>query len=130
MTAAGAPGALGTRSAFAALMIPRSTRSGRAAPVAVRIDPTGEELQSLLSFAGDLNGKRVLEIGCGDGRLTRKYAALASYVVAFDPDPDEIEQAIRDLPAELAARVSFETHNVLDFPIGERFDLAVLSWSL
>ena len=98
--------------------------------MAVRIDPTGEEVRSLLSFAGELAGKRVLEVGCGDGRLTMKYAALAKSVVAFDPDPDDIEQANRDLPAELASKVTFRAYDVLDFPIGERFDLAVLSWSL
>lgn len=96
----------------------------------VRIDPTGEEMRVLLSCTGELAGKRVLEIGCGDGRLTRNYAALAGHVVAFDPDPDEIAQAIRDLPAELGSRVTFETYDVLDFPIGERFDLAILSLSL
>lgn len=34
----------------------------------------------------DLNGKDVLEIGCGKGRITRDLAKHACHVVATDPD--------------------------------------------
>lgn len=34
----------------------------------------------------ELKGRRILELGCGDGRLTRELAPLASTVVAIEPD--------------------------------------------
>ena len=33
----------------------------------------------------DLGGAEVLEIGCGDGRLTWRYAERAAYVTAIEP---------------------------------------------
>ena len=37
--------------------------------MSVTFDPERNEIDSLLEFAGDLEGKRVFEIGVGDGRL-------------------------------------------------------------
>ncbi len=98
--------------------------------MAVRIDPSGEELSALLSCSGKLEGRRVLEVGCGDGRLTRQYAALADHVFAIDPDADRIAQAKSELPAELNARVTFAAYGLLDSTVSERFDLVILAWSL
>ena len=36
----------------------------------ITIDPERNEVDVLLDFAGNLEGKRVLEIGAGYGRLT------------------------------------------------------------
>ncbi len=41
----------------------------------------------------NVDGKRVLEIGCGDGRVTALYAANAKRVVAIDPDEELIRKA-------------------------------------
>ncbi|HZY41350.1 MAG TPA: class I SAM-dependent methyltransferase, partial [Anaerolineae bacterium] len=64
-------------------------------PHNVRCDPEDTETAALLDFA-DFTGKRVLEIGCGDGRLTWRYAAGAAHVTAIDPDADDIAIAIED----------------------------------
>jgi cyclopropane fatty-acyl-phospholipid synthase-like methyltransferase len=39
----------------------------------VRIDPEGNETDALFALV-ELEGQEVLEIGCGDGRLTWRYA--------------------------------------------------------
>ena len=38
--------------------------------MAIRLDPEGTEKTLLFNMAGGFAGKRVLEVGCGAGRLT------------------------------------------------------------
>jgi 2-polyprenyl-3-methyl-5-hydroxy-6-metoxy-1,4-benzoquinol methylase len=100
-------------------------------PPMVRIlDPEGEHLAALRRL-GDFRGRRVLEMGCGDGRLTQGIAAEAAHVLAFDPDAESVARARLSLPAALAARVSFQVASAqeLELEPGE-FDPVVFSWSL
>lgn len=55
-------------------------------------DPEGAELSHLLA-ACELPGARVLEIGCGNGFLTRQYAALPALVAAIDPNAEDLREA-------------------------------------
>jgi ubiquinone/menaquinone biosynthesis C-methylase UbiE len=101
----------------------------------ISFDLEENEIKTLLEFTGDLSGRRVLEIGCGDGRLTWRYAPQAGQVVAIDPNPEKIEQARQNLPSGLSERVSFRACGLEEFvaqpsPQANRFDLALLSWSL
>ena len=93
-------------------------------------DPEDTETKALHDYA-DFSGKRVLEIGCGDGRLTWRYADRAASVVAIDPQADDIAIAIEECPAELRHKIEFRVTRLeeLDMP-EEKFDLALLSWSL
>ena len=79
----------------------------------------------------NLNGARVLEIGCGDGRLTFCYAPAARSVVAIDPHADSIAKARTALPTDLVDRVRFEVGSALelDQPPAS-FDAALCSHSL
>ena len=96
----------------------------------VRCDPEDTETAALLDFA-DFKGKRVIEIGCGDGRLTWRYATGAAHVTAIGPKADEIETAIQDCPLSLRNHVEFRAVRLEDYhPPRELFDLALLSWSL
>jgi len=58
------------------------------------LDPEGTHLAALRQL-GDFRGKRVLELGCGDGRLTFGLAQEAAHVLAFDPDAERVELARR-----------------------------------
>ena len=77
----------------------------------------------------DVAGKRVLEMGCGDGRFTFLYAHDATYALGVDPIRDEIREARRSRPAELAKRVQFRVAKRIS-PPRRRFDIALFSWSL
>ena len=96
----------------------------------IRLDPERNEPAALFDYAESLAGKRVLEIGCGDGRLTWLYADQAARVVALDPDSDEIALAVKNCPPHLRERVEFRVGTIQNIESSERFDLALLSWSL
>jgi predicted RNA methylase len=94
------------------------------------VDPTGAELAALAEMV-DFSGLRVLEIGCGNGRLTWRYAGPAEEVLGIDPDKEAIAAARAASPTELRERVHFEVSSPVerDVPRGH-FDLAFFSWSL
>jgi ubiquinone/menaquinone biosynthesis C-methylase UbiE len=94
------------------------------------LDPEGNHLAALRRLA-DFGGLRVLEVGCGDGRLTTGIAADAASVLAFDPDAEAIGRARRSLPDELAEHVAFRVASAKAIEIEPAsFDLVVFSWSL
>jgi ubiquinone/menaquinone biosynthesis C-methylase UbiE len=94
------------------------------------LDPEGAHLAALRRL-GDFRGQRVLELGCGDGRLTVGIARDAAHVLAIDPDADAVERARRSLPAALAERVSYRVASGREIEIEPHsFDLTVFSWSL
>jgi 2-polyprenyl-3-methyl-5-hydroxy-6-metoxy-1,4-benzoquinol methylase len=84
----------------------------------------------VLGRTTDFSGARVLEIGCGDGRLTWLYAPHAESVLGLDPDEEEIALARAGTQPELADRVRFEVGVAEDLSKTAVFDVAFLSWSL
>jgi tRNA/tmRNA/rRNA uracil-C5-methylase (TrmA/RlmC/RlmD family) len=77
----------------------------------------------------DVADKRVVELGCGDGRFTFLYADEAAYVLGVDAKREEIDDARRSRPAELARRVQFRVAKTIR-PPRRPFDVALFSWSL
>lgn len=61
----------------------------------------------------DFDRRRVLEMGCGEGRLTLGVARAGGRVFAFDPDAESVAEARRSLPDALADRVSYRVAGVL-----------------
>lgn len=94
------------------------------------LDPEGAHLAALRRL-GDFRDRKVLELGCGDGRLTLGIAAEAASVLAFDPDAEAVGRARRSLPADLAERVSYQVASGRELEVEpQSFDLVVFSWSL
>jgi len=90
-------------------------------------DPERTETKTLHRFAG-FAGKRVLEIGCGDGRLTWQYGKAAGFVAGIDLDADDLRLSTIERPADVPA--AFVRADSIHIPfVKERFDLAILAWS-
>jgi predicted RNA methylase len=100
-------------------------------PVNSVLDPEGEHIAALRRL-GDFRDQRVLELGCGDGRLTLGIATeAAASVLAFDPDAEAVERARSFLPMALADRVVYQVASGKEIEIEPHsFDLVVFSWSL
>jgi len=93
-------------------------------------DPEGFEKKVLHKFV-DFSNQHVLEIGCGEGRLTWKYAAAPNLTVGFDPDQDALRVARADSPHDLRGHVHFAQASASHIPFSkETFDIAILAWSL
>ena len=95
----------------------------------VQKDSERNETKHLHKFA-DFTEKRVLEIGCGEGRLTWQYAKETRVTFATDLDADALRVATIDRPADLESRVYFSLAKSEQLPFSkETFDLAILAWS-
>ncbi len=95
-------------------------------------DPEEAEKDALSGMV-DFTGRRVLEVGCGDGRLTLRYADKAAHVTAIDPEEQGIATARINLLNEPGDRLIFEQTTIENFtkPIHDPgFDIAIFSWSL
>jgi 2-polyprenyl-3-methyl-5-hydroxy-6-metoxy-1,4-benzoquinol methylase len=77
----------------------------------------------------DVTDKRVLEMGCGNGRFTFLYAEDAAFVLGIDPKRVEIREARRSRAAALNRRVKFRIAKTIT-PPRRPFDVALFSWSL
>ena len=78
-----------------------------------------------------LRYKRVLEVGCGDGRLTFQYASRASSVLAIDPDHPSIDEAVWHQRRRGPSNIAFRVGSIERLPLpGAPFDVALFSWSL
>lgn len=98
----------------------------------VRADPEQNENTALLGFV-DLDGRRVLEIGSGDGRLTRRYADRAAHVTAVEPFAPAVARAAENVPPELVRRLVLPRAAFGEFAAenaASSFDVAIFSWSL
>jgi ubiquinone/menaquinone biosynthesis C-methylase UbiE len=94
------------------------------------LDPEGIHLASLRRLA-DFAGASVIEVGCGDGRLTAGLAEEAAGVFAFDTEGDDVAAAKVRLAAEHAEKVTFGVGSAREIEIPRtQFDIVAFSWSL
>lgn len=92
-------------------------------------DPEGIE-RRYLRQVGQLEHARVLEIGCGDGRMTWLYGYEAGSIAGVDIDFDELRAALVDLPKDMPAAAFFVEAEAehLPFP-SAHFDAVIFAWS-
>ena len=99
--------------------------------MSIRLDPEGHEAAALAACLPAVSGLRVLEVGCGDGRVTQKYARRVASILAIDPDAGALAELRAAMPAALLARITLRQSTVEALELQDAaVDLVLLSWSL
>jgi 2-polyprenyl-6-hydroxyphenyl methylase/3-demethylubiquinone-9 3-methyltransferase len=98
--------------------------------MAITVDPQERELRALARLVS-WRGRRVLEVGCGDGRLTLRLAGLGARVTAIDPDASEVRKARAALGRRDAQRITYRVGRAERLAYrAHEFDAVVFAWAL
>ncbi len=94
------------------------------ATIAALQEVMASEALSLLRLLG---AERVLDLGCGNGKITAKIAARApkGSAVGVDASAQMIAFAVEQYPPATYPNLHFETHDIRRLPFREEFDLVV-----
>ena len=113
-------------------MVTSTSAVGRMLPaVSSLLRPLPEDELREYGGVGLVRGKRVIDVGCGDGRMALGCARYASEVVGIDPDPEAIRLARKKARELGAANVRFKVGVAQDLPFPDgHFDVVILSWTL
>ena len=83
------------------------------------------EREMVLDLAGPLSGRRVLDVGCGDGTYTVAAASRGALVTAVDRS-DEMLEAAQQRALDSGAQIRFERADASRLPFGdEAFDVVL-----
>jgi len=94
------------------------------------IDPEGTEIKVIHELV-DFSDADVLEVGCGDGRMTWRYADEAATVLAMDMNEEKIKRAAEAIPPPLRLKLNFVSANIAGVELPpDAFDVAILAHSL
>ena len=103
--------------------LPAAYRAWRASELGQITDRIEEEL--IVDLIGSLQGRRVLDVGCGDGTLAVRLASLGAAVTGMDTDPRMLAAA-RVRAASARADVTLVEADAIALPFAdETFDIVV-----
>lgn len=91
-------------------------------------DPQEQWAREIIARAAIAPGERVLDAGCGSGRVTRLLLELTDDVVAVDGDGAMVEQARSGLPDAVPVLHQDLLGLALDEPVDVVFSCAVFHW--
>ena len=95
-----------------------------------KIDPEGIDQRALIDLI-DFTDLDVLEVGCGDGRMTWGFANISRSVLALDPDDSAIAAARAQTPEALMGKLTFQVADITKYELPrDTFHVAVFSWSM
>lgn len=80
----------------------------------------------LIHKYSNLQGKRILDIGCGNGVYSIEMAKYASSVIGIDINPDAIRQALSNKESQHVDNINFYCSDVGEFEHKEKFDIITM----
>jgi ubiquinone/menaquinone biosynthesis C-methylase UbiE len=108
-----------------------STFGKRVPALSSRLRPAAEV--ELAHWGGQalVRGKRVLDLGCGDGRLALGVAKFAKQVTGLDPDAELIASAAERARSVGLRNIRFDVGAGQSLPYADgAFEVVILSWTL
>jgi SAM-dependent methyltransferase len=88
------------------------------------------EIHSFFKLAGDLSGKLVLDLACGDGFYARLLKLRgAEYVEGVDLSQGMIDKA-KELEAENPLGIHYQKQDVLNLELNQKYDLITAAYLL
>ncbi|MBI1267887.1 MAG: methyltransferase domain-containing protein [Cryomorphaceae bacterium] len=88
--------------------------------------PSDFEVKTLETHISNLAESKILEIGCGDGRVTEKLKERCSSIYAIDVEKSLIEEL-----AKAQGKIDYRAMSGLDLEFeADSFDLVLYCWSL
>jgi SAM-dependent methyltransferase len=80
--------------------------------------------RAVRELAGSVSGA-VLDVGCGDGRISLQFLEDGAQVTLVDPEPKMLARALERVPAESAARVRAHEASLSTFAPDRPYDLVL-----
>lgn len=78
----------------------------------------------------DVTDSDILEIGCGEGRLTWQYAEFTQSVIAIDVEFDRLKEGLAVRPENLKSTVEMLAGSAIVLPFANQtFDHVIFAWS-
>jgi len=97
--------------------------------MAFRTDVAKIERQYLLDMV-DVADQQILEIGCGDGRMTWQYTDDARHVVGMDVELAGLQTGLGARPVHLSQIIDFMAGSAILMPFASAsFDHVIFAWS-
>lgn len=96
----------------------------------IKVDENNLAIIKMLKHV-DFKGKQVLEIGCGDGRMSFQIAQYAESLIGIDPDNDELNLAQENMNDLNITNTKFHVGGLEDMNFSDNeFDIVLFSLSL
>ncbi len=100
---------------------------GTGAPTAkTRSDYTVSSRLGLISKYYDLSGKRILDLGCGNGVYTSEIAKMADSVLGIEANEEHLQDAIRLKEEEIIENLEFRCCRIENMDCDEKFDVVIM----
>jgi 2-polyprenyl-3-methyl-5-hydroxy-6-metoxy-1,4-benzoquinol methylase len=87
----------------------------------------GVSIRALIvrKLLGELSHSRILDLGCGDGRISLQYISQTNHITLVDLSDNMLEIARKNTPETLKTNVDYINTDLQKYEAGEKFDVVI-----